>query len=232
MHVHGHMYGGAPILAKLQIGEALPDAGVPLEAAVEDEAGVTLGDVDSADAIVGCSLDARPDFYTAQRLGNADPSVYVTVSARSDQILRARLSGGADSGTALPEFRNTAASTDGLLVTAPFGTEYASAYIFAANGANGGQLRKVSSATDADAVPLVPFQFGIPVGDLFYAAGLGPYELRGAFLTTDLTEVNATLSGLSAENFRCLALSFQPKNAEGAMKSYADLVIQKHWIEQ
>ena len=231
MLVHGHLYGGAPILAKLQIGEALPLAGVPLEAAgVENDAGVLASDTDSCTATVGISLDAQPNFYTEQRLGNADPAVYVTVSTRADLIARARLSGGATSNTPLPEFVNTLASTDGLLVTAPFGTEYADAYIYGANGSNVGQLRKVDDTTDTAAVPFVAFPFDIPVGDIFYAVNMGPYEVRGVIFTTDVTQLNTTLDARTVETFRCLGVFLKPKNAGGALDSYADLAIQKHWI--
>lgn len=228
MQVHGHLYGGAPILAKIQIGEALPDAGVPLAPAGEDVPGVLLTDTDSAAALVGVSLDARPDYLTTQQLGNADPAVYVTVSTRPDIILRARLSGSEVSGTPLPEFRNTVLSSDGTLITGAFGDQYFSAAVFGASGANGGQLRRLHDANEGEVH--VAFPFDIAVGDLFYAASLWPYAYHGAFLTDDLTEINATQTALTVENFKCLGLRFQPKGSGGALNSFADLAIKNHWI--
>lgn len=228
MQAHGHLYGGAPILAKVQIGEALPDAGVPLEVPGEDGPGLLLADTDSARALAGVSLDAQPDFLTEQQLGNADPAVYVTVSTRADLILRARLSGGEVSKAPLPEFRNTLPSEDGLLITAGFGDQYFSAAVFGASGANGSKLRRLHDGNEGEVH--IAFPFDIAEGDLFYAATVWPYALQGAFLTEDRTEINATLDARTVENFKCLGLRFQPKNAGGALNSFADLAIKSHWI--
>lgn len=231
MHVVGHLNGNAPYLTKVQIGEAFPNAGVPVLAPTSG-AGVVLPTTQNAASVIGVSLDAQPVRRTTQQLENADPAVFVTVSVRRDQIVRARLSGGATSKTALPEFRNTVLSSDGLLITAAFGTEYINGTAFAATGQNAGHLRKMDDPdVDQSAVIGVAFPFDIAVGDLFYAATFGPWEQQQVTLTSDFTEVNATLNSQGSPTARCVGLFFQPKGAEGAMKSYAELVWTDHWLD-
>lgn len=232
MRVVGHLFGGAPILAKIQIGEALPLAGVPL-IAQDTGVGCVRASVTSAAAALGVSLDAQPTRPTTQQLGDADPAVYVTVSTRRDQIVRSRLSGGATSGTDLPEFTNTALSTDGLLITANFGEEYANGHVYGANGANVGKLRRIDDP-DADQTAIIGIAFpkDIAVGDLFYAATFGPYEVQGVRFTTDIDEVNAAVNGQGNGTMRCTGLFFQGKNAGGAQNSFADLVFIDHWIDE
>jgi hypothetical protein len=231
MYVHGHLFGGAPVLAKIQIGEVFPHAGVPV-LAPDSGAGVKLPTTASAVSSLGIALDAQPVRNTAQQLGNAYPAAYVTVSVRRDQIVRSRLSGGTTSKTALPEFRNTLLSTNGLLVTAPFGVEYVDGTIFGATGANAGKLRRMDDPdVNTAAIIGIAFPFDISVGDLFYAATFGPYEQQQVEFTSDFTEVNATENGQGNSTMRCTGLFFQPKNAGGAMNSYAELVFTDHWFD-
>jgi len=234
MYTHGHLYGGAPLLQKFQIGEALSLAGLPLIAsALADADGVMRASTTAAAEALGVSLDAQPTRNTAQLPGDADPAVYVTVNVRPDQICRARLSGGATSGTALPEFVNSLASTNGLLVTAAFGTAYDDGYIWGATGANAGQLRKVQGAVNTNATPIVPFRSDIAVGDIFYAVTFGPGEDAAVQLTNERYEVDATGDNQSGTNFRCRALQYFPKGQGGALQSFADLIFTDHlWIQQ
>jgi hypothetical protein len=234
MQMHGHLYGGTPILQKFQIGEALSFAGLPLIAsALADADGVMRASTTAAAESIGVSLDAQPTRNTAQLTGDADPAVYVTVNVRPDQIARARLSGGATSGTALPEFTNTVASTNGLLITAAFGTAYDDGYAFGATGANAGRLRKIQGAVNTTATPIIPFPSDIAVGDIFYALTFASGEDAGVQLTTERYEVDATGDNQSGTNFRCRALQMFPKAQGGALQSFADLIFTDHlWIQQ
>lgn len=229
MQIHGHLYGGTPILKKLQIGEALSLAGLPLIAsALADADGVMRASTTAAAEAIGISLDAQPTRNTAQQTGDADPAVYVTVNVRPDQIVTGRLSGGATAGTALPEFTNSVASTNGLLITAAFGTAYDDGYAWGATGANAGRLRKIQGAVDTTATPIIAFPSDIAVGDLFYAATFGPYEDAGIQLTSNLAEINAAGDNQSGTNFRCMALRQLAKAAGGALGSFAELIFTDH----
>lgn len=233
MQLHGHLYAGTPILQKLQIGEALPLAGVPLIAsALADADGVMRASTTAAAESIGISMDAQPTRNTAQQTADADPGVFVTVSVRPDQLVRARLSGGATAGTALAEFTNSSASTTGLLITAAFGTGYDDGYVWGATGANAGRLRKVQGAVNTTATPIVAFPSDIAVGDTFYAVTFGPFEDAGVQLTTGVTEIDATGDNQSGTNFRCRALQYFAKASGGALGSFAEIVFTDHVLVQ
>ena len=229
MQIEGHLYGGTPILKKLQIGEALSLAGLPLIAsALADADGVMRASTTAAAESIGISLDAQPTRNTAQQTNDADPAVYVTVNVRPDQIVKARLSGGATAGTALPEFTNTVLSTNGLLITAAFGTAYDDGYAWGATGANAGRLRKIQGAVNTTGTPVIAFPSDIAVGDIFYAVTFGPYEDAGVQLTSNIAEVDATGDNQSGTNFRCLGLRQLAKASGGALGSFAELVFTDH----
>lgn len=232
MQVHGHLYGGTPILQKIQIGEALSLAGLPLIASVlADVDGVKRASTTAAAEAIGISMDAQATRNTAQQTADADPAVYVTVNVRPDQIVRAKLSGGATAGTALSEFENTAASTDGLLITAAFGTAYDDGYAWGATGANAGRLRKIT-AVNTTATPIIAFPSDIADGDTFYAATFGPFEDAGVQLTSNIAEIDATADNQSGTNFRCRALMQLAKAAGGATGTFADLIFSDHLFNQ
>jgi hypothetical protein len=232
MQTHGHLYAGSPIIRKIQIGEALSIAGLPLIAsALADADGVMRALTTAAAEAVGISMDAQPTRNTAQQTSDADPAVYVSVSVRPDQIISARLAGSSTAGSALPEFTNSVLSTTGLLITAAFGTGYDDGYAWGATGANAGRLRKIT-AVNASATPIVAYPSDIAVGDIFYAATFGPFEDSGVQLTSNLAEIDATGDNQSGTNFRVWALRHLPKAAGGALGTFADLIFTDHLFVQ
>lgn len=232
MQIHGHLYAGTPILKKIQIGEALSIAGVPVVASVlADVDGVLRASTTAAAESIGVTLDAQPTRNTAQQLADADPAVYVTVNVRPDQIVRARLSGAAAAATSLTEFTNTVASTTGLLITAAFGTGYDDGYAWGATGANAGRMRKIT-AVNATATPIVAFPSDIANGDVFYATTFGPFEDAGVQLTSNIAEIDATGDNQAGTNFRCIGLTHFAKAAGGGLGSYAELVFTDHLLVQ
>lgn len=233
MQIHGHLYGGTPILQKVQIGEALTLAGLPLVASLlANVDGVLRASTTAAAEAIGVSLDAQATRNTAQLAGDADPAVYVTVNVRPDQLVRARLSGGATAATTLPEFTNTVASTDGLLITAAFGTGYDDGYAWGATGANAGRLRKIQGGVNTTATPVIPFPSDIAVGDIFYATTFGPLEDAGVQLTSNIAEIDATGDNQSGTNFRCRVLSQLAKAAGGGLGTFAEMVFADHLFQQ
>lgn len=230
MYSAGYLSGaGTFIREKFQIGEAIPVAGVPLEAsALADVDGVMLMEQDEGLMAIGLALDAAPTRNTAQQSDGSDPAVYVTVDVRPDLIVAALLSGGQTAGTALSEFTNTVASTDGLLITASFGTAYDDGYAWGATGANAGILRKIQGAVNTTGTPIIAYPNDIAVGDTFYASTVGPGERAGVGLTTDLTQIDATDDEQDENNFRCLRLFHKPKAMRGATDTLAHLVFCEH----
>jgi len=233
MEVHGHLFGGAPILRKVQIGEALTLAGLPMIASVlADVDGTKRASTTAAAEALGISLDAQPTRNTAQLTTNGDPAVYVTVNVRPDQIVKARLSGSATANTALTETANTSASTTGLVITTTANqSAYDDGYAWGAAGANAGILRKITAVTTTSTT-IIPFPADIAVGDTFYFATFGPLEDAGVQLTSDLSQVDASGDNQSGTNFRCHAFYQRAKADGGANTSFALLVFSDHLFAQ
>lgn len=234
MEVHGHLYGGTPILKKLQIGESLAVGGTALIAsALADADGVMRASTTAAAESIGVAIDVNAlTRLTAQQTDNSNPAVYVTVNVRPDQIVSARMSGSSTAGTALAEFTNTAASTTGLLITAAFGTAYDDGYVIGATGANAGITRKIQGAVNTTGTPIVAFPQDLAVGDLFYASTVGPMEDNGVQLTSNIAEVDATGDNQSGTNFRVLNLRWFSKAMGGALNSFVDMVFVDHLLVQ
>lgn len=230
MQVSGYLTpAGGAHLRKYQIGEAMSSAGVPVEIpTLANTDGVLLVETTTAILGIGVTLDAQGTRNTAQQSDNSDPAVYVTVDVRPDAVIKATLSGGATSGTALSEFTETAGDTTGLLITAAIGTAYDDGYAWGATGANAGIHRKITAVDGSTAVPIVAFPLDINSGDTFYAVTFGPAEDAGVQLTTDLTQVDATADGQANDNFRCLDIEFKSKGVRGSTETYAYLTWFDH----
>lgn len=233
MIVHGHLYGGAPLLYKYQIGEALPLAGVPVLAPVlADVDGVLRASTTAAAEALGVSIDAQPTRNTAQLSTNGDPAVYVTVNVRPDQIVQAKLSGGSTSNTALTETANTVASTTGLLITHTANqSAYDDGVAWGAAGANAGKLRKITAVTTSS-TPIIAYPSDIAVGDTFYFCTFGPGEDAGVQLTSTREQIDATGDNQSGTNFRCFAFQQKSKSEGGATGSMALLLFSDHLFNQ
>lgn len=235
--------GGAPVLKKYQIGENwLAVAGLPVEIpTLADTAGVLMAEtttctdclgvtVDQPHANAGKTLASSTTRLTAQQSDGTDPSQLVTVIVNPSAVWRARLSGGATSGTALSSQANTAASTDGLTITTTANNSaYDDGVAWGANGANAGILRKITAVTTTS-TPIIAFPFDIAVGDDFYFCTFGPGENAGIQLTTNLNELDVTADIQSTDNFRCIDFYQKDDSADGSTKSFAEIVIIDHFF--
>ena len=229
MNSAGYLCGGGPRLEKYQIGETISDPGVPLEAAaLADVDGVAIHEQDEGLMSIGLGLEAVTRL-TAQQSDNSDPQRLITVDVRPDIILRARMCGGQTSGTALSEFTNTAASTDGTTLTFS-GSQavYDDGYAIGATGANAGAYRKITAVTTT-ATAVIPFQFDVAANDTFYLSTVGPGERAGVGLTTDWTEVDVTDDEQDENNFRVVRWGrIGPKGQRGATESFLHMVFCEH----
>lgn len=225
--------GNAPVLHKYQIGEAMATAGVPveIETLAGDVYGLQLCETTTCVDAVGVTLDAQATRNTAQQTDNADPAVQVTVNISPGAVYHAQLSGGATTGTALATFAVTAASADGLTITAPFTDTYDDGYAWGAAGANLGlpSLRKLTAVSATAATLIVAARYDIAVGDTFYAFTGGPAADAGVQLTTALDEVDATVDLQGTDNFRCPFVHAKDgaEVAQGDV-SWVELVLYDH----
>jgi hypothetical protein len=233
--------GNAPVKKKFQIGETWGDAaGFPVEyPTLADATGVLMCETNACVDTLGVTVD-KPHAnngrtktesltrLTAQQTDGSDPSQVVTVIVNPGAVWKARVNSGATEGTALAEFTNSAASTDGLLITSAFGTGYDDGWVVGATGANAGIARKIQGAVNTTGTPIIAFPYDIAVGDTFYAFTFGPGEDAGIQLTTLLTELDATADLQSTDNIRCLDIYFKDKAAGGATKTEAEVMLIDH----
>ena len=232
--------GNSPVKLKYQIGGTWGAAGVPvLQPTLSDATGVRLATTTAAADLIGWTTDRAhanngraaaesTTRLTAQQTDNSDPSQVVTVIVNPGAVMKGRCNGGATEGTVLAEFTNTVASTDGLLITAAFGTAYDDGWVCGATGANAGIARKIQGAVNTTGTPIVAFPYDIAVGDTFYAFTFGPGEDAGVQLSTNLYELDATADIQSTDNFRCLNVYFKDKSGGGAVNTYAEIVSIDH----
>ena len=143
--------GGSPIIKKYQIGEAMADGGVPVLVGGAGNAGLSLASTTAASDLVGITSNPQDTLVTAQQSDNSDPAREISVIINPDAVYRAKLSGGATSGTDLTAHTVTTASATGLVVTASGSTfdspELDEGTIHCISGANVGITRKITSTS-------------------------------------------------------------------------------------
>lgn len=202
--------GSAPVRKRLQIGEAMATKGVPVLVGGAAKVGVVLASTTAAADLVGITDSAQDTLVTAQQSDNSDPARRVSVIISPDAVYKAKLSGGATSGTDLAAKQVITASADGLTVTTGF--DYSSptmdeGTIHCIKGANAGVTRKITSVGATAATVILAFPNDIAVGDQFIHLPFHPGEDQFVQLTTSLDEVNATVAvDTDNNNFRVIGL--------------------------
>jgi len=224
MEFVGSFSGGPPVLKKFQIGEAMATNGVPVVVGGAGNEGVALAATTTASDLVGVTAKIQATLLTAQQTDNSDPARLVTVVVNPDAMYRARLSGGATSGTDLTALTVTTASTDGLTVSVS-GTDFSSptqdeGTVYCITGANAGVSRKITSVADGAATVTLAFPNDIAVGDTFFTVPFAPGEDQFVQLTTTLDELDASVAvDTDNNNFRVIELDLN-----GVGDSYATVV--------
>lgn len=218
--------GGSPIIRKFQIGDAMANRGVPVLVGGAGEEGVVLASTTAASDLVGITTDVQDTVVTAQQTDNSDPARLVSVIVNPDAVYRAKLSGGATSGTDLTTYTVTTASTDGLTVTAgDFNTvDFDEGTIHCISGANVGISRKITSTSTTAATVTVAFPHDIAVGDEFVVVPFTPGEDQFVQLTSDFTEIDCSVAtDTDNNNFRVLGLEM-----DGVGNSHALIIPFDH----
>lgn len=197
----GHLCGGAGVHRRYKIAVTIANAGIPAIAAT-DAVGLRPATTTSFADSPGLILDTAT-YSAAQSTTHAEG--LVTVSVRPDVILKALMSGAAAEGTALILLSNTAASTDGLLITdADTGAaDMVSGTVWGLSGANVGQSRVISAHSASTSFTVtVAFLNDIAVGDGFLfcpwslvGTGAGGIDGVGNVQATTLfTQANAIIA--------------------------------------
>jgi hypothetical protein len=143
-----------------------------------------------------------------------------------DLVFRARMSGGATTGTALTTLSNTAASSGGTTITdADVGSAAMDdAVVWCSKGANLGQSRRVTTFNSATSfVVTVPFSRAIAVGDEFLFCPFLPVFTSTIQLTSDFLEADASIAVATGANAKSIELVLN-----GATDSYVHFIARDH----
>ena len=161
--------GGAPLKMKFQVNETLSNAGIPVLAPGEGNAGVQISTTTSWANAVGVTLDTAT-YVTAQQTDGTSAEREVSVIISPQAVFRALMSGGATEGTALTKYPVTTVSTSGLVVTTSSISDWTNpdfdeGVIWFDDGPNIGQKRGVASGSSTAATVTVAFDRDTVVGD-------------------------------------------------------------------
>lgn len=234
MRVTGLLSGGASVIKKYQVAQTTI-AGTPLLASTSAEAGLDAPTTTAAADQVGITLDSAT-YTTAHTSG--DPEAKISVVINPDAIIWMRFSGSGTSGTALDPVTVTTASTDGLAVTtAAFAwdnPEVDEGATWGYNGANAGQIRKITATSSTAATLTVALPYDTVVGDQFLVAPVWPMDLQspGITLTSDFTEMDASVatatSSPTAAAYQCIEILHKDQGGDGTLTSGALFVSGDH----
>ena len=225
--------GGAPVIKKYQIGEAMADAGVPVIAeSAQATAGIALASTTASLDFLGVTLDTQGTLVTAQQSDNSDPARLVSVIINPDAVWKAKLTNGATANTALTLRSVTLASTNGLLVTTGDdfnGTDFDGGTLWGFDGNNATVARRITATTSTSATVIVAFPNDTVVGDNFLRCGPHEGQDVGVTLTTDLTQVDAEIAhNAGNDNFRVVEGQFRDVGNDGQNNSFLLLVGLDH----
>lgn len=238
MHPVQFYAGNAGIKKTFMASESMTTAGVPVigvAAATTDVGGVQIINNAAEEGIVGLLIDgtadaAGTDQYPSSTPGSlvADASIFVSVVCNPNVAYRARLSGGATSGTALTLDATSGASSDGSTLTGV--TTLDDGVVWGYDGANAGVHRR---ADDAAGSVSISFPNAVASGDNFLVApgfpgmiGIGTQAFFD--LTSDFTEINATASDSDNDNFVIVDLDLKDLGGDGTLTSHYHIVPNNH----
>lgn len=242
--------GGAPRMVRAQVAATLA-AGTIALAPAANGAGLAVSTTTSlADAVgliqdgtfvAGNGQPVSGTYQTAQQSDNSDPSRLVTVIINPDQVLRAFLSGGATAGTALTLYPVTTASATGLAVTTASewsSPTYDEGVVWGYDGANAGIARKITSVSSTAGTVTVAFPFDTVVGDNFLRAPFYPFQTATLQLTSDLTQVDASIAVGTGGSARVIGhqygsgiVGLRDASEEGRTRSFVEFILNDHVLK-
>lgn len=223
-----------PILKKYTVAESNTVLGIPYLKVAAGGVGVVKSALGGGVDFVGVNIDAPGTYAAAQQSDESDQEKTVTLIVNPGAVFKARLNGGATSGTALSERVITTASTDGLSVITsaydPNSPDMDEGIVWGASGANSGKARKITSTASNDATVILAFPKDIAVGDEFYFAPISPLSTITVQLTSDLTEIDAEAAIASDVPALVVEMILNDKANKGARESYALIKFADHLL--
>ncbi len=193
-----------------QVNETFANAGIPVLAPADGDAGVQISTTTVMDNAVGVTLDTAT-YVTAQQTDGTSAEREVDVIISPQAVYRALMSGGAAEGTALTRYPVTAAAADGLTVTTASIADWASpqfdsGVIWFDDGANMGQKRKVGSVSNTVATVVVAFDQDTVIGDNALRAPWWFLDdvAKTLQLTTNLFQADASIAVATGGKFKII----------------------------
>lgn len=195
---------GQPVLAATAAGSGgmITD---PTTTSLADMVGIVLG-ASSWDPYGGGAVGGSLTYSTTQ----GDTPGLVRVVVNPDAVIRARMSGGATSGTALTTYTAAAANAGGTTFTdadATTSMDEGTAWAILPN-ANVGIARRITAhdTGTGQITVTVPFPRAIAAADAFLLCPYLPTVTTAIQLTSDFTEVNAAIAVGTGGNGRAVEL--------------------------
>ena len=219
----------APLVKKYQIDATVAEIGVHLLIDTAGEAGLNRGTTTSAADMVGVNLDTAT-YVTAQQAA-LDAERKVSVIVDPSAVWRTRLSGGAAENTALALQAVTTATTDGLDVTTAAewsNPTFDEGVAWGYDGANAGQVRKITAVSGTAATLTVAFESDHQVGDNFLRAPYWYNATTAVQLTTLLTQADASIAVATGAEFVVLDMILRDLSEEGRTSSFIFMLAQDH----
>lgn len=231
MEFAGTINGGAPVIKRYQAGTAITVAGIPLMAALAATTDLAMVEPMPASSATqpnaGLALDTAADVAATGLTATSD--ILVSVAINPGAILRAKMSGGTASDTALTLQATTAASTDGTVTTGV--TTLDDSAVWGYDGANAGVLRR---ADDTSGSVSMNFPSAIASGDQFLVANAYPVAFGAASankfldLTATLDQVRVDAAITDTDNFVIVEIEAKDISDSGDVNSFYHLVANNH----
>jgi hypothetical protein len=221
-----------PYIVKYSIGASFAQPGILAEAPNAGEAGITPGTTTAVADCMGITLDTAT-YVTAQQTDGTSADRKVSVIVNPDAIYKFRMSGGATEGTALTLYPVTTASTDGLTITTASAWDsptFDEGVAWGYDGANAGQVRKITSVSSTAGTVTVPFDYDTVVGDNFLRAPYWPGDTTAKTLqfTTNLYEADASIAVGTGASVVIVELECQDVSGDGRTKSFVYFMSNDH----
>ena len=222
--------GGTPVIKSYQIGTAsVTNVGVPLLIDTAGEGGLNLGGAAGSADFVGMAVDTAT-YSATQGTGANSAESKVRVIINPDACWRGILSGGSTEGTALTLKPVTTAHAGGLnVITGDDFSNDDDGSIWAYDGTNVSQVRKITVGDATDASVIVPFDNAITVGDNYISSPFWPNSIINVNLTSNaLFQVDATVAGGTGADFTVVDMDLRDISKEGRTKSSIDFYANDH----
>lgn len=236
MEVSGLLSGGAVIIKKFQVAQSVTSIGIPLLASTAGEAGLDAPTTTNVADLVGLNYDTAT-YVTAQQTDGTSAERTCAVAINPDIIIKSLISGGGTSGTALTLYDVTTASTTGTAVTTGdnwSSPEFDEGAVWGYDGANAGQIRKITSTSSSAATVTVAFDYDTAVGDNFLRAPFWPMD-DGSLptLTSDFTQVDGSVAvTTSGAALTVIEIIGNDVSMDGTTNSYVKMVPNDHFLNK